>query len=246
MKKRFRLQIRSSRPGEFYKPYFCALAAARLYTSVSSRTPITMMSMEGIRDSNSFQFHLIISFEICLCDSKTEYAVTNAHAVAATSVKIEKKWDDANSELRPESIRLHLFADGEEIKTAELTADADGNWSYDGFTDLPAYKNGQKIVYSATEEVVKGYVLKSSSSEIQDGKTIVNLINKKIDFEINKADSETGKLVSGASMAVYDITDGEELVKSWTAQRSRSLIRTEGWSASGSRRQARAMTSDRF
>lgn len=205
-----------------------------------------MMSMEDIRDSNSFQFHLIISFEICLCDSKTEYAVTNAHAVAATSVKIEKKWDDANSELRPESIRLHLFADGEEIKTAELTADADGNWSYDGFTDLPAYKNGQKIVYSVTEEVVKGYVLKSSSSEIQDGKTTVKLINKKIDFEINKADSETGKLVSGASMAVYDITDGEELVKSWTAQRSRSLIRTEGWSASGSRRQARAMTSDRF
>ena len=67
-----------------------------------------------------------------------------------------KIWDDNDNRdgNRPDSITIHLFAGGEEIKTAKLTA-ANG-WSRK-FGELPKFKDGRPIQYSVTEDPVKWY-----------------------------------------------------------------------------------------
>jgi len=66
---------------------------------------------------------------------------------------------------RPESITVHLYAGGEEIKVVQLKA-ANG-WKYH-FGELPKYADGKPIHYSVSEDPVEGY-----STEI-DGFTIYN------------------------------------------------------------------------
>ncbi len=83
-------------------------------------------------------------------------AITNSYTPGKVSVNGTKTWNDANNQdgLRPASITVRLFADGEQIDSKTVTA-AD-NWAY-SFTDLPEYKGGAKIVYTVTEDTVSGY-----------------------------------------------------------------------------------------
>ena len=85
------------------------------------------------------------------------YSVTNTHTPATVEVKGSKTWDDANNQdgIRPESITINLLANGEVVATKTVTAEDNWAWS---FTDLPKYKDqGTEIVYTITEEAVKGY-----------------------------------------------------------------------------------------
>lgn len=85
------------------------------------------------------------------------YDVTNTHTPDQTSVQVTKAWQDANNQdgKRPESVVVHLVADGEDTgKTVTLTAES--NWTAT-FTELPVYANGQKIEYTVVEDTVDGY-----------------------------------------------------------------------------------------
>lgn len=68
---------------------------------------------------------------------------------------ITKKWENDSEEDRPESIMVHLYADGEDTGKT-LTLNKDNNWS-DSFKDLDVYKDGKKISYSVSEDVPEGY-----------------------------------------------------------------------------------------
>ncbi|MBJ8326499.1 Cna B-type domain-containing protein, partial [Streptococcus pacificus] len=85
------------------------------------------------------------------------FDVTNTHKPSLVSIKGTKTWDDADNQdgIRPESITLTLLADGKATDQT-VTVSEKTNWTYE-FTDLPEFKDGQKIVYSVTEEAVKGY-----------------------------------------------------------------------------------------
>ena len=75
-----------------------------------------------------------------------------------TDIEVVKIWDDQNNKdgNRPESITIHLFAGGEEIKTATLSA---GNGWKKKFGELPKFnKEGVPIRYSVTEDPVKWYI----------------------------------------------------------------------------------------
>ena len=90
---------------------------------------------------------------------KTEVTVKVSNKFTEALIDIEgtKTWvdkDDADK-LRPVSITIRLFADGEEIDKVIVTA-KDG-WKYK-FTDLPKYKGEKEIVYTISEDMVKGYV----------------------------------------------------------------------------------------
>ena len=83
--------------------------------------------------------------------------VTNTHEPDTTEVKVKKTWVDGEDadELRPDSITVQLFADGEAVEGKTLTLGKDGDTPWEGtFTGLPVNKSGevgQAIVYSVKE-----------------------------------------------------------------------------------------------
>lgn len=94
--------------------------------------------------------------------------ITNKRTPDTTTVTVKKVWDDAQNQdgLRPSTIKVHLLANGTEVQALDLTGEGD-EWTHT-FTDLPVYKDGQKVVYTVTEDKVDNYTTKI------DGTTITN------------------------------------------------------------------------
>lgn len=84
------------------------------------------------------------------------YNITNSYTPETTTVSGSKTWEDGDNQdgKRPASITVNLLADGQKVNT-QTVGEAEG-WSYN-FTDLPVYKDGQRITYTVTEEAVPGY-----------------------------------------------------------------------------------------
>ena len=82
--------------------------------------------------------------------------ITNTRTPEVTSINGTKTWDDNNNQdgKRPTEIIVNLLANGE--KVSETTTDASKNWKYE-FTNLPVYKNGNKVTYTVTENKVNDY-----------------------------------------------------------------------------------------
>ena len=97
----------------------------------------------------------------------TVTTLTNTYAPEKVSITGTKTWNDANNQdgKRPTSIKISLFANGNVVKSLDVTAAT--NWTY-SFTDLPKYANGQEITYTVTEDAVDGYTTES------DGYNFIN------------------------------------------------------------------------
>ena len=98
-------------------------------------------------------------------DAATGYVITNSYTPETTSVEGIKAWDDNNNQdgIRPASITVKLLANGEEIRTAEASAET--GWKY-SFKNLPVYKNGVMITYTLQEIQVAGYTTKINGYNI--------------------------------------------------------------------------------
>ena len=94
--------------------------------------------------------------------------ITNKRTPETTTVTVKKVWDDADNQdgLRPTTIKVHLLANGKEVQAIDLAGQGN-EWTHT-FTDLPVYKDGQKVVYTVTEDKVDNYTTKI------DGTTITN------------------------------------------------------------------------
>ena len=81
-----------------------------------------------------------------------------------------KTWNDNNNrnKLRTQSIIIRLYADGEEIKMVTVTRET--GWQY-SFGMLPKYKDGKEIVYTISEDVVRGY------TTTYNGYDVINTLN---------------------------------------------------------------------
>ncbi len=102
-------------------------------------------------------------------DQHDGYTITNSHTPATVAVSGAKTWDDNNDQdgARPDSITIHLLADGQVIDTKVVTAE--DNWSWN-FENLPKYKaEGILIEYAITEEGVEDY------STTYDGYNVKNV-----------------------------------------------------------------------
>ncbi|HDD3861314.1 TPA: Cna B-type domain-containing protein [Staphylococcus aureus] len=83
--------------------------------------------------------------------------VTNTEKpIETTSISGEKVWDDKDNQdgKRPEKVSVNLLANGEKVKTVDVTSET--NWKYE-FKNLPKYDEGKKIEYTVTEDHVKDY-----------------------------------------------------------------------------------------
>ena len=89
-----------------------------------------------------------------------------------TEISGEKIWDDENDadKIRPKSIVVELYADGEKVD--EQTVTAASNWKFT-FTDLPKVKDGKEIVYTIGEVKVEGYTTKIDGFKITNTHKVV-------------------------------------------------------------------------
>ena len=120
-------------------------------------------------------------------DAVTGYVITNAHEVEKSKISGKKVWDDDDDAagLRPVSITVSLYADGEFLATRTITQADD--WAFD-FGELPVYAKGSKsktkIVYSIVEDAVDGY---ETTYETKEGEgTITFTITNTLKSEESK------------------------------------------------------------
>jgi hypothetical protein len=71
-------------------------------------------------------------------------------------IPVIKTWNDNGNKdgNRPESVKVHLLADGVEVASAELNEA--NEWKYT-FTEMPRLNGEEQIVYTITEDPVKWY-----------------------------------------------------------------------------------------
>lgn len=90
-------------------------------------------------------------------ESGYTFSFTNRYEPETTQYSVVKRWNDNNDRLgkRPDSLLIILKADGVDYMTYTLTQSDAGssaaNWSHT-FVDLPKYKDGVEIQYTAEEK----------------------------------------------------------------------------------------------
>lgn len=136
--------------------------------------------------------------------------LTNKRTPETTEVTVKKVWDDAKNQdgLRPTTITLHLLANGEKVQTSTVSGEGE-TWSHT-FTNLPVYKNGQKIIYTVTEDTVANY------TATIDGTTITNTYKPgKTSLTVTKKwdDAENQDGLRPKTIKVQLYTDGQKLGK---------------------------------
>ena len=100
--------------------------------------------------------------------------IANKHVPELIDIPVRKVWDDLNDRhgFRPETITIHLFADGVEVPDSAVTVTAgeDGNWEYT-YVGLDKYRDhGTLIIYTVTEEVVERY---TTTIETENGVIVI-------------------------------------------------------------------------
>ena len=133
------------------------------------------------------------------------FNVTNTHIPEMIEIEGSKTWDDKENQdgIRPNSIKINLFADGEFVETKEVTAADKWTWK---FTDLDKYADGKEIEYTITEDTVDGY-----ETEI-DGFNITNTHTPEtIEIEGSKTwdDKENQDGIRPNSIKINLFADGE-------------------------------------
>ena len=136
--------------------------------------------------------------------------ITNKRTPETTEVTVIKVWDDAKNQdgLRPTTITVHLLANGEKVQTATVSGEGE-TWSHT-FTNLPVYKNGQKIIYTVTEDTVANY------TATIDGTTITNTYKPgKTSLTVTKKwdDAENQDGLRPKTIKVQLYADGQKLGK---------------------------------
>ena len=135
------------------------------------------------------------------------FSITNVHTPAKTTFNVNKIWDDKNNQdgKRPNSITVHLLADGTVIK--DYTLDESNNWMHT-FENLDKYNNGKQIVYSVIEENIDYY-----STSISGG-TITNTYDpEKTSYTVIKRweDANDQDGIRPDSINIALLANGEEV-----------------------------------
>ena len=132
--------------------------------------------------------------------------ITNKHTPEVVDVTIVKDWNDDDNigNIRPTSIQAQLKADGQNQGSA-VTLNEDNEWTYT-WENLPKYKNGTEIVYTADETAVPTGYNKTGpvETEAEDGTTftVTNTYNP---TSVTKAFKAT-KTTSGYPADGKDVT----------------------------------------
>ncbi|MCQ2567410.1 MAG: Cna B-type domain-containing protein [Mogibacterium sp.] len=136
----------------------------------------------------------------------------------------DEEWTDLKGYERPETIKINLLANGIKIKEKIVKADEEtGKWNYE-FKDLPEYRDGKKVTYSVTEEVVGYTVDKPEEGGEYDLENTPNAdldedVTGKLSLFVEKVDAATKQRINGAEFKVERLDeDGKPIGDSGTAK----------------------------
>ena len=112
------------------------------------------------------------------------YVITNTHTPETIFITGEKVWDNDDDPTKPESITVHLLANGTEVsgktitvtKDTKMVDDKAWTWKWEG---LPKYANGQEITYTISEDTLEDYTLSVQRTPAADGKSISFVLTNK-------------------------------------------------------------------
>ena len=137
--------------------------------------------------------------------------VTNTHTPEEVEISGEKVWNDNSNQdgVRPTSITVRLYADGDEVDYQTVTGGStDDKWSY-SFTGLPKYKDhGTEIIYTVNEDEVENYTVEVN------GTTITNAhASAKVNVPVSKTwvDSDNKEKLRPTTVNVSLLADDEEV-----------------------------------
>lgn len=132
--------------------------------------------------------------ETVLDETAKAYRVTVTNEMSSVSVSGVKVWEDENDKdrIRPESIVINLYADGKKVDSEKVTAAQNWSWSFEG---LNSHSNGKEILYTISEEPVKGYTA-SISGDMKEGFVVTNT-HKPSETQTPGDDVDDGKNQNG-------------------------------------------------
>ncbi|WP_066191397.1 Cna B-type domain-containing protein [Gracilibacillus timonensis] len=136
-----------------------------------------------------------------------------------TDLSGTKTWNDADNQdgKRPDSIMVHLLANGKEVDSVEVTAETD--WTF-AFINQPKLENGEEINYTVQEDNVEGY------SAAMDGMNITNSYTpEQTSINVVKHWNDGNyKEVRPKAITINLLADGEKVD-------SRELNKSNNWQA---------------
>ena len=137
--------------------------------------------------------------------SISNYDIANTHAPEQLVIPVKKVWVDDNDaqSLRPTSVHVTLFADGEKVDEVDLNST--NSWQYI-FTGLSRYRRGHEIQYTVQEDAVANYTT-SYSGDMTTNFTITNTIDGKVSIPVTK--KWIGKEAESATIRL--LADGQEV-----------------------------------
>ena len=101
------------------------------------------------------------------------FQITNTHVTETITIPVYKVWEDVDDQdgVRPDSVTIHLFANGEDTGKT-LVLNAEGEWT-GTFENLDKFAGGEEIVYTITEDAVEGYEA-AIEGDMTNGFTVTN------------------------------------------------------------------------
>ena len=136
-------------------------------------------------------------------DNPRNVTITNTHEPAVIDVSVVKKWEDSNNvdKLRPTSIEIQLYADGNAVSGQKVTLNAVNEWQY-MYTNLPKYQNGKEIVYAVQEvNVPNGYTVSYKDTDATH-KVITNTHKPSAGLPKTGEDIMTGTTILGVILLI--------------------------------------------
>ena len=136
--------------------------------------------------------------------------ITNTREVTKTEKTITKVWKDNDNQdgIRPDSVNVTLYANGDIVNTYTLTKD--NNYTLK-VSDLQKYANGELINYTIEEETVTGY----TASYDQEALTVTNTHTPEvrsinITKEWNDANNQDG--IRPGSVTIYLLANDHKVL----------------------------------
>ncbi|MCD8207397.1 MAG: Cna B-type domain-containing protein, partial [Bacteroidales bacterium] len=159
-------------------------------------------------------------------DASVGFTITNSYTPELLNsdgiLTVTKAWSDDEDRdgVRPDSIYVHLLADGIAVDEAELSADENVDWTF-VFADLPKYASGTEIEYTVEEvldSAASATYTADYSGSVAEGLFITNthtpeLLNGDGILTVTKAwsDDEDRDGLRPAGVTVHLWADDEEI-----------------------------------
>jgi len=147
--------------------------------------------------------------------------IVNTHVSRKISIQVQKSWKDWLNvdKVRPESVTIHLLADGADTGK-RLILNEENQWkgSFDGLSE---FHDGRRIVYTVSEDPVAHYEATIQGSA-EEGFTVVNRHGPKVLGELPKTGDDSHIVEYMIAMALSAAALTGAALFWWKRRRKRS------------------------